>query len=321
MKSKEGRTAWDRPFGKEFHGKLLPVGPKVIYRRPKNDAAKFAPSGSDGIMLGHHFEPDVLFKGDCLVLSLDNLFVEERPKSTIHRVKEVVRALAPNTYPRRDAKNAKRERAAKNIVEDGIHKEPELEVDVEAPTMEIENMERPLAVEKKMIVERGALQRIPRASRIYMPRDGSPSRPPVPDGPLDDSVGIEFKIENPKRPSSRSHEVYELYKMVKTIGEARRLGASTGHIMYDLSKGHAKLLGALAVVCFAPYCTYIVRLREAGPRGCAGGAATGSMVRPAIPSLRSWQELRPRGHPGHRTKRPLPSIDYEAVFQEHQACD
>ena len=40
--------------------------------------------------------------------------------------------------------------------------------------------------------------------------------------------------------------------MAKTVGPARRLGASTGHIKYDLSKGHAKLLGAPAVVCFGP---------------------------------------------------------------------
>ena len=40
--------------------------------------------------------------------------------------------------------------------------------------------------------------------------------------------------------------------MAKTVCEARRLGVSTGHIKYDLSKGHAKLLGATAVVCFGP---------------------------------------------------------------------
>ena len=134
---------------------------------------------------------------------------------------------------------------------------------------EIENMERPQAVEDEMIVEGGALQRIPRASRIYMPRVGPPPRPPVPDGPFDDSVGIEFKIENPKRPSSRSYEVYELYKMAKTVGEARRLGASTGHIKYDLSKGHAKLLGAPAVVCFGPSYT----LSDFESRGRDGGTA------------------------------------------------
>ena len=85
-----------------------------------------------------------------------------------------------------------------------------------------------------------------------MPRVSRPPRPPVPDGPLDDSMAIKCNIENPKRPPSRSHEVYELYKMAKTVGEAPRLGASAGHIQYDPSKGHAKLEGTTAVVCSGP---------------------------------------------------------------------
>ena len=64
VKSKDGRTARDRRFGKDFHGKLLPFGSKVIYQRPKHDAVKFAPRGSEGIMLGHHLEPGSFFKGD-----------------------------------------------------------------------------------------------------------------------------------------------------------------------------------------------------------------------------------------------------------------
>ena len=98
VKGKDGRTAWDRRFGKEPHGKLIPFGSKVIYPRPKHDAAKFAPRGSEGIMLGHHLEPGGFFKGDYLVLNIDNLLTEGNPKSTIHTVKEVVKALGPNTY-------------------------------------------------------------------------------------------------------------------------------------------------------------------------------------------------------------------------------
>ena len=250
VKGKDGRTAWDRRFGKEFHGKLIPFGSKVLYRRPKHDAAKFAPRGSEGIMLGHHLEPGGLFKGDYLVLNIDNLLIEGNPKSTIHRMKEVVKAPGPNTYPLREAKAAKWEKASEDIVEDGILEELQVEEDVEMPTVEeIEDMERPLAIEDEVIVEGGVLQRIPRASNIYMPRVGPPPRPPVPTRPLDDSTAIMFNIENPKRPSPRSHEVYELYKTPTTVGEARRLGASTGHTKYDLSKGRAKLMGTTTVVC------------------------------------------------------------------------
>ena len=76
------------------------------------------------------------------------------------------------------------------------------------PTVEeIEDMERPLATEDDVIVEGGVLQRIPRASRIYMPRAGPPPRPPVPTRLLDDPTAITFNFENPNRPSFRSREV------------------------------------------------------------------------------------------------------------------
>ena len=161
MKGKDGRTAWDRRFGKEFHSKLLPFGSKVIYRRPKHDAAKFAPRGSEGIKRGHHLEPGDLFKGANLVLSLDNLLIEGGPNSTIHRVKEGLRAHGLNIYPLREAKIAKREGTTEDIVEDGILEELEVEVDVEMPTIEkIEDMKRPLAIEDEIVVEGSSLQRI-----------------------------------------------------------------------------------------------------------------------------------------------------------------
>ena len=129
-----------------------------------------------------------------------------------------MRAPGPNTYPLSEAKVAKWERATEDIVEDGILGEFEVEEDVEIPTVEeIEDMGRPLAIEDEVIVEGGVLQCIPRASRIYMPRVGLPPRLPVPNGPLDDSTDIKFNIENPKRPSSRSHKVYELYKMAQGL--------------------------------------------------------------------------------------------------------
>ena len=295
MKGKDGRTAWDRRFGKEFQGKLIPFGSKVVYRRTKHDAAKFAPRGSEGIMLGHHLEPGGLFKGDYLVLNTDNLFIKGNPNSTIHRVKEVVKAPGPNTYPLREAKIAKRERATEDVVEDGTLEELEVEEDVEMPTMEeIEDMERQLAIEDEVTVEGGALQRIPRTARIYMPRVGPPPRRPELDGPLDDSMAIKFKIENTKRPSSLSHEAHELYKIAKTVGEARRLGASTGHIKYDLSKGHAKLEGTTAVVCFGPSYT-LTDFEKQDPEAAL-----------AAPLLEAWcDEKSPLGEIGKDFNRDL----------------
>ena len=81
VKGKDERTPWNRRFGREFHGKVLPFGCRVLYRRPRHDAAKFAPRGSEGIFLGHHLEPGGMFKGDYLILSLDNLLNEDNPES------------------------------------------------------------------------------------------------------------------------------------------------------------------------------------------------------------------------------------------------
>ena len=52
--------------------------------------------------------------------------------------------------------------------------------------------------------------------------------------------------------------------MAKTVGEARRLGASIGHIKYDLSRGHSKLEGTTAVVCFRPSYT-LTDFEKQGP--------------------------------------------------------
>ena len=210
-----------------------------------------------------------------------------------------------------------RKLSTEDVVEDGILDELGVEEDVEMPTMEeIEDMERPLAIENEVIVEGGALERIPRASRIYMPRIGPPPRPPVPDGPLDDSAAIKFKIENPKWPSSRSHEVYELYKMAKTVGEARRLGASTGHIKNDLSKGHAKLEGTTAVVCSGPSYT----LTDFGKQNPEAALAS--------PLLEAWQHGVTRSLPWARSARTsivtlsLPDTVKKArqVIHQHPGC-
>ena len=200
-------------------------------------------------MLGHYLEPGGFFKGDYLGLNIDNL-VSVPARSTIHRVRQVARAPGPNEYPLRGALREKRACDTADIVEDGILETLEEEEDVEQPTLEeIEDMERPLALEDEIVVEE---RRIPRAARIYVQRIGPPPRPPVPDGHLDDSTAIKFNIENRKRPASRAYEVYGLNKTATAVGEARRLGASTGHIKYDLGKGYAKLEGLTAVVCVGP---------------------------------------------------------------------
>ena len=52
---------------------------------------------------------------------------------------------------------------------------------------------------------------------------------------------IEFDQVNPKRAPSASYNFYGLYKTATAVGEARRLGATTGHVRYDVKKGYARL--------------------------------------------------------------------------------
>ena len=79
-----------------------------------------------------------------------------------------------------------------------------------------------------------ALVRIPRGSRVYIPRVGPRPVPKIP--PLNDALEVELDQLNPKRAPSATHDLDEIYKEDKIAGEARRLGASTGHVCYDVKK-------------------------------------------------------------------------------------
>ena len=61
-----------------------------------------------------------------------------------------------------------------------------------------------------------------------------------------------------------------------TVGEARRLGASTAHIKYHFSKGHAKLEGTTAVVCFG-FSYILTEFEKQGPEAAL-----------AAPLLEAW---------------------------------
>ena len=74
-----------------------------------------------------------------------------------------------------------------------------------------------------------------------------PKAPPAERRPRDRVRPGQF---NPKRAPSALRDLYELYKTATTVGEARRLGATTGHVRYDAKKGYARLVVAAAVVVF-----------------------------------------------------------------------
>ena len=59
---------------------------------------------------------------------------------------------------------------------------------------------------------------------------------------LPNDTRVEHKDANPARVGSDRYRRYELYKKAKTIGEARRLGATSQDISMDLNSGALKLL-------------------------------------------------------------------------------
>ena len=260
LKSKDGKTPWERRHEQQFPGKQIPFGSKVIYRLPRHEGGKFDPRGSEGVFLGCHLHPGGRFVGDYLVLSLDHLLSDDAPRATVHRVKGVSRPPGPTTYPLREARIAMRKDKAADLFNDDMFDDLEEEEDIEENEMDdIEQDSQPPALEDGADAggpnpADGGLMRVPRASRIYIPRVGPPPPPTKAKPPpsFQDTMRIKFIQKNPKRVGSRSHELYEAYKTAKTVGEALEKGASKGHLRYDISRGHAKLEGDIAIVCFGP---------------------------------------------------------------------
>ena len=50
-------------------------------------------------------------------------------------------------------------------------------------------------------------------------------------------TAVVYSTENPARPNSERYRRYERYRVARTIGEARRLGATSQDISLDLAAG------------------------------------------------------------------------------------
>ena len=87
-----------------------------------------------------------------------------------------------------------------------------------------------------------ALARDPRASRIYAPRVTPPPHKPA--AHWDPGMALEFDQDNPKRADTLTHNLYEKFKGAKTVAEALELGATKGHIRYELRQGAARLVAS-----------------------------------------------------------------------------
>ena len=66
-----GAIPWEGRFGEEFPGMHVPFGARVLFwNNPKQNvtgSSKFAPTGQEGIFLGYHVQPGLIFKREYLV--------------------------------------------------------------------------------------------------------------------------------------------------------------------------------------------------------------------------------------------------------------
>ena len=256
-------TPWHDRFGEKWHGPLFPFGCMVVYRPPDpyKSRQKFAPRGRKGIFLSYFLLPGNIWKGDFVVADLEEMVNNIDGKIRTFRIKEARLPPQGIEFPLREARDRVLTRQTDEAVAGGgMDEQYEVEIagaDDEMDQEAIEDAPRSEAIEN---VEPPAgqpsssteLMRVPRGSRIYIPRVGPPA-PPPPKRSVNypDYTTIEFIQDNPKQIGSKSRELYEAYKTAKTIGEARAAGATRGHIRYDISKGFAKIAPEGLVVVMA----------------------------------------------------------------------
>jgi hypothetical protein len=179
-------------------------------------------------------------------------------KLVVRRVKEVDMSVGPLIYPLRQVRDVQVDndllKASEGLdeTEPVIEGDEELQVDVVEDELPEGNVtpigeEQPEAVEdEEQPVGDGTLVRIPRGKRLFIPRVGAPPPPERPSASssssappkkmeIRDEMAIEFVQENPKRADTVIYNKYEKYKVAKTVGEARSLGATRPMILYDVS--------------------------------------------------------------------------------------
>ena len=248
----------------------MPFGCRVTFRPAERSGPKFGPRSELGVFVGWYLLPGGIFKGDYLVIPFDSL-VKKDTKLVVRRVKECDLAVGPVLYPLRNARDiladedlleaTKRLQESEPVIEgelpleleDGVFeggKDPDPDLlDIEAagegtitPTGEEDAEAGPSSSARPPA-------RAPRGSRIFIPRVGPP--PPPKKKEIRDDMLIEFHPVNPKQKGTKIRELYEAYKVAKTVKEAIELGTNRKMIKYDVEKGHATLVDPPAVVVLA----------------------------------------------------------------------
>ena len=165
----------------------------------------------------------------------------------VYRIKEVTMPTEGPTFPLRTARIAVNQRRLEENIESGNLDEAEPASDVEdrdglttihaiedgaandrivrdcdASDDGVDDNEPEVEHEAPAEGSGQALVRIPRASRIFIPRVGPPPREPAVH--LDLNMGIVFDQENPKRADTLTHRLYDDFKGARTVAEALELG-------------------------------------------------------------------------------------------------
>ena len=201
--------------------------------------------------------PGNIWKGDFVVADLEEMVNNIDGKIRTYRIKEARLPPQGIVFPLRAARDRALERRAEDAVASG-DLDDQFEIEITGADDEHDQVAIEMDAIEDMQEQPGQpsssstdLQRIPRGSRVYTPRVGPPPAPPPPKGNYPDSTPIEFDQINPKRSPSASYDLYEQYKTARTVGEARSLGATRGHIRYDIVKGFAKVAPEGLVVVMA----------------------------------------------------------------------
>ena len=208
-----GETPWKAKHGDEFQGALIPFGAKVVFRpfRPTgHKGPKFAPRREFGLFAGHFLQTGGHWKGEYLVISFEQL-IKATGKIEVKRVRECALVPGPVSFPLKTVRDIQINEDLREAPERLEQTDPfvegellELADENLPPDDEDDGAKTPTGAEVNPVPvdsaaaddpdpSEGIPLRIPRATRIYIPRVGPPAPPKKRD--LRDDLPVTFQAE------------------------------------------------------------------------------------------------------------------------------
>ena len=187
-----GETPWKAKHGEEFKSTLVAFGPKVTFRPPVHKGAKFAPRIEFALFAGYFLQPGGRWKGEYLVISFEWLF-QATCRTEVKRVHECALVPGPVTFPLKTVRDIQIDEDLREASERLEQSDPfvesellELADEQLTPDDKDDGARTPTGEEVNPVPEDSTIAddpdqsdgvpvRIPRASRIYIPRVGPPA--------------------------------------------------------------------------------------------------------------------------------------------------